>query len=96
MTTIPIQMQGATDLYLNLDGGYQGSIQVELLDPSTGEVIPGFGRRDNGKLTGSSTSRRVLWEEGKSLGTLANRPFQIRFHLAGQGKFPRLYSFRFE
>ena len=94
VTTIPVDRGTATKLYVNASCADGNRIEVELIDPESGQTLPGFSREECTPLTTDSLTHRVGWRK-RSLADVRNASFQIRFHLAGGDSSPKLYSFEF-
>jgi hypothetical protein len=95
MTTIPVSRGDATEIYLNARCTAADFLQVELIDASTGHVVPGFSRDESARVTGDSARQRVEWKNAK-LSALKARSFQVRVHFAGAAGSPRLYAIEFQ
>ena len=95
VTTIPVDRGIATELYVNASCAEGGRIEVELIDPQSGQALPGFSREECTPITTDSLGQRVGWRKKRSLADARNAPFQIRFHLTGGDSSPKLYSFEF-
>ena len=94
VTTIPVDRGSATDLFINASCADSRRIEVELIDPASGQTLPGFSREECAPLTTDSLAHRVGWGK-QSLADVRNASFQIRFHLAGGDSSAELYSFEF-
>ncbi len=94
VTTIPVDRGVATELYVNASCAEDSRIEVELIDPKSGQAIPGFSREECTPLTTDSLAHRISWGK-RSLADARNASFQIRFHLANGRESPGLYSFEF-
>jgi hypothetical protein len=94
VTTIPVDRGSATDLYLNASCAEGSRIEVELIDPESGEAIPGFSREECTPLTTDSLGQRAVWGK-RSLGDVGTANFQLQFHLNSGRASPKLYSFEF-
>jgi hypothetical protein len=94
VTTIPVDQGTATELHVNASCAGDRRIEVELIDPESGEAIPGFSREECTPLATDSLAHQVIWGK-RSLADVRNASFQIRFHLAGGDSSPKLYSFEF-
>ena len=79
-------LSGAT-LRLNLEAP-QGQVWAEVLDAASGQVLPGFSRRDCIPASGDSLDAEVKWK-GTKLSSLKGRSVRIRFGL----RSARLYAF---
>jgi len=94
VTTIPVVRGAATELNVNASCADGSRIEVELVDPKTGDTLPGFSRKDCTPVTTDSLAHRVVWGK-QSLADVRAASFQIRFHLSGGSSSPKLYSFQF-
>ena len=94
VTTIPIDRGNATELSVNALCADGSQIRVELIDPRSGQTLPGFSRKECTSLTTDSLAHRVAWGT-RSLADVEIAKFQIRFHLAAGDASPMLYSFEF-
>ena len=94
VTTIPVDRGNATELHVNALCADGGRIEAELIEPESGNAIPGFSRDDCTPLTTDSLAHRVAWGS-RRLADVEIAKFQIRFHLAAGDASPMLYSFDF-
>ena len=80
-----------TTLTLNVGDVRQNRswIEVEVLDPGTGEPLDGFTRRDSDDIFIDGLQRPVSWN-GKNLSDLNGGRFKLRFWLYGAA---RLYAY---
>ena len=85
--TKPLRIAGER-LYLNLDGGRQGSAEVEIVGAS-GAPVPGFSRSDAVPAIGDAARLPVSWNGAGGLGRLAGRTVRLKIHL----RSARLYAF---
>ena len=90
LITKPVRFQGA-HLYLNFSTSAAGSLRVEIQDVD-GVPQPGFALDDCAHVFGDSIERRVAWEGGRALTTLAGRPVRLRFVLSDAD----LFAFQFK
>jgi hypothetical protein len=95
MTTIPIARGTASELYLNARCSESGYLQVEIIDASTGQVVPGFSRDESRRMTRDAVQHRAEWTSGKQLNALGAGSFQIRVYFAGSGSSPTLNALEF-
>ncbi|HJN09083.1 MAG TPA: hypothetical protein QF564_10360 [Pirellulaceae bacterium] len=98
MTTIPVDRNpddrnAATELHVNASCAEGSRIEVELIDPESGQTLPGFSRAECTPITTDSLAHRVGW--GKRNLADAKTSFQIRFHLTKGRATPKLYAFEF-
>ena len=91
LTTCPIEVAQATELVVNVGEveARRSWIEVEVLDPETGDALPGFDRTAAAKLVQDGTRRIAIWQDGE-LGQLRGRRVTLRFWLFGAA---RLYAF---
>ena len=94
VTTIPVDRGNATELYVNASCADGSRIEVELINPESGKVLPGFSRKECIPITTDSLAHRVGWEK-RSFADARNASFQVRFHLTKGRESPGLYSFEF-
>ena len=94
VTTIPVDRGSATELYVNATCAEDSRIEVELIDPESGQAIPGFSREECTPITTDSLGQRIDWGK-RSLADVRNASIQIRFHLVRGDSSPELYSFEF-
>ena len=94
LTTIPIQPGEASQLWVNVDCGADGYLEVELLDIEHGVPIAGYTRRESIPIKGDSIAKKITWTRGGDLSSLRTQ-FQVCFYLVGSGSFPKIYSFEF-
>ncbi len=90
-TTKPLRFSGNR---LRLNGstaGDEGAIQVEILDPETGEPLPGYSREDCQSFRGDSIAHTVSWKKKFDLTALKGRVLQLRFHMQRS----KIFSFQF-
>jgi hypothetical protein len=90
LLTRPIRFEGNA-LLLNFASSAAGGLRIEVQDTS-GKAMPGFALDDCPAIYGDSLQRRVSWDGGKDLASLAGKPVQLRFEL----KDADLYAFRFQ
>jgi len=84
LTTVPLAAAG-NRLELNAATKPGGSITVEVLDPA-GKVLA-----RSQAFTGDELRHTVVWDDGVSVGKLAEKPVTLRFRLKSAG----LYAFAF-
>jgi hypothetical protein len=89
VTTRLMRFTGS-ELRLNYATSAVGSIKVEALD-TAGQAIPGYTRDDCRLMYGDLLDGPVLWQGGREVRALANRPLRLRFYLRDAD----LYAFRF-
>ena len=94
VTTVPTVRGGATELHVNAFCAAGSWIEVELIDPASGQTLPGFSREECTPIASDSLAHRIRWGK-RSLADAPNASFQIHFHLAKGRESPRLYSFEF-
>jgi len=94
VTTIPVDRGTATELHVNASCADGSRIEVELIDPKSGQTLPGFSREECTPISTDSLAHQVGWGK-RSLADVRIASFQIRFHLAGGNSSPKLYSFKF-
>ena len=94
ITTIPVDRGAATELLVNASCTDGNRIEVELVDPDTGEPLPRFSRKECTIIKTDSLAHRVSWGRRK-LADVGRASFQVRFHLTGRDSSPDLYSFEF-
>ena len=94
VTTIPVDRGAATELLVNASCTDGNRIEVELVDPTTGEPLPRFSRKECTIIKTDSLAHRVSWGR-RQLADVGRASFQIRFHLTGRDSSPDLYSFEF-
>ena len=82
--TVPLVFEG-DGLYLNVDTGAVGSLTVELLDPQTGEGLPGFEVSSAVVIVGNSLQMLAEWRNAtagttsSNVSRLAGRAVVVRF-----------------
>jgi len=96
LTTIPIIKGRVNSLWVNADCRKGSYLQVELIDATTGKVIPNYSRNECSKITGNSVSQKVVWKNKVNLSGIKTSSFQIKFYFFGEKGFPKLYSFEFK
>jgi hypothetical protein len=79
VTSAPIEVDGLS-LRLNADA-WRGRVQVELLDPGTGEALDGFSRDDCRPVMVDRIDERIVWSDSTALTALRGRQVQVRLHL---------------
>ena len=94
VTTIPVDRGNATELSVNALCADGSQIEIEIVDPKSGQTLPGFSREECTPLTSDSLAHRVAWGN-RSLADVGIAKFQIRFHFAAGDASPMLYSFEF-
>ena len=94
VTTIPVARGGAAELHVNAFCAEGSRIEVELIDSSSGQPLPGFSRKQCTPITSDSLAHRIRWGK-RSLADVLGASFQIRFHFVKGRESPRLYSFEF-
>ena len=94
VTSIPVVRGSAHELYVNAWCATGSRIEVALIDPTSGQALPGFSRAECTALTTDSLAHRIRWGK-RSLADVSQASFQIHFHLVKGGTSPRLYSFEF-
>ena len=94
VTTIPVDRDFATDLYINASCGQGNRLEVELIDPKSGKALPGYSHEECTPLETDSLAHRVVWGN-RRLGDIRNASFQIRIHFTKGCTSPNLYSFEF-
>ncbi len=89
LTTVPLQVNWATWLFLNVDAT-SGQVQVEIVDADTGKPLQGTSRKDCQVITGNHLRAPVVF--GKERGSFVRHTGRIRlnFYL----RKARLYSFK--
>lgn len=85
VTTKPVTISGSV-LHVNCDVHAGGSLVIDVLDPDTGDPLPGY---TSAPVTGDRTDARVAWPAGRTLAGLKGQQFRLRFTLAGAD----LYSY---
>jgi hypothetical protein len=88
VTTKRVQFTGS-ELHLNVNVRAHGSVRVELLDPATGEPLPGYGADDAVAVHGDQLDTTVHWRHGNSLASVVGREVEFRFDVVGAD----LYSY---
>ncbi len=86
LTTRPIRFAGDL-LYVNAATG-KGTLRAEILDVDD-KPIAGFSLSECEPFSGDKVSAPIRWQDGRDLGSLANRELRIRFVLSAGS----LYSF---
>jgi len=94
VTTIPVDRGAARDLYVNASCGKGSRLEVELIDPESGEVVPGYSREQCTPLETDSLVHRVVWGN-LSFGDASQAPVQLRFHFTNGRSPANLYAFEF-
>ena len=94
VTTIPIDRGDAAELQVNASCADGSRIEVELINPESGQTLPGFSREECVPITTDSLAHQVVWTK-RSLADVRNAKFQLRFHLTQGRDSPKLYSFEF-
>jgi hypothetical protein len=94
ITTIPVDRGSASDLYVNASCGKGSRLEVELIDPESGDVVPGYSREECTPLETDSLAHRVVWGNLR-FGDAMQAPVQLRFHFTNGRTSPNLYSFEF-
>ena len=64
---------------------------MEILDPETGEPLPGYSREDCQAFRGDSIAHTVSWGNQSGLASLAGSTVQLRFHMQRS----KIFSFQF-
>ena len=95
LKTIPFTLnKTAASLKLNADAS-NGQIRVALLDPHTGQSLPGFGKDDCQPVHSNGLYMDIHWGTEKAssdkLGKLNGREIQIQFYLQNA----QIYAFEF-
>jgi hypothetical protein len=96
VTTIPLEAGGASSLFLNAAASSEDYLEVELIDPKTGDPLDGFSRAECRAITQDAVRQEVHWEGREDLRALDKRSFQVRIYFMGTAGSPRLYSLSFE
>ena len=94
VTTIPVNRGAATELHVNAACTGGSRIAIELIDPKSGQPLPGFSRDECTPITTDSLTHRIGWGN-RRLADARSASFQIHFHLTTGSTPPRLYSFEF-
>ena len=94
VTSIPVVRGSAHDLYVTAWCATGSRIEVALIDPTSGQALPGFSRAECTALTTDSLAHRIRWGK-RSLADVSQASFRIHFHLVIGGASPQLYSFEF-
>ncbi len=94
LMTIPIAPGHATEIVVNADCG-TGQLALELVDPATGQPVPGYSRSDCQPVRGDGTALAVRWRDHAGVGD-RHHAYQLRVFLTGGAGFPKLYSIRFQ
>ena len=96
LTTRALTFEGSR-LHINASGvdkysgpGF-GTVQVEVLDPETGQPIAAFTKEDSEEFGGDEISHEVTWEGRSDLTALQGKVIQLRFHLDRA----KLFAFQF-
>ena len=89
LITVPL-MFGGNRLEVNMAGGADGSLKVELLDDSN-DPIPGYSEQDADRLSGDDVRKTVTWNGQSDLSALAGKTVRLKFI----GKSVKLYAFQF-
>lgn len=89
LLTKPLVFDG-TQLKLNFSTSAAGSIRVEIQNEA-GTAIDGFSLADCSEIFGDTVARRVTWNGGADLSTIAGWPVRVLFEL----KDADVYSFQF-
>ena len=87
--TRPIIFSG-DELELNFSASAAGSIRVEIQDVN-GAPLPGFALENCVEILGDDLARKVRWESGEKLNSIAGRPVKMRFRLVDAD----IFAFRF-
>jgi HEAT repeat protein len=90
LLTRPLVFDGR-QLEINFATSAAGSLRIEMQN-SDGEPIEGFALSDCPEMFGDSVARKVNWDGGADLSTLAGKPVRLLFEL----KDADLYSFQFQ
>jgi hypothetical protein len=85
LLTRPVRFQGR-HLFVNVDDP-QGSLRVELVDPTSGQVIDPFSKVNSREISTNNTRQEVTWTGAGDLSRWIGRPVQIRFFLANGSLF---------
>jgi hypothetical protein len=96
LTTVPLAVRPGEPLHLmvNADCTPDATLTVEVLDPATGQPVPGFGRTDCNPLTADGLNSRVAWKGGSTLPLAGRERIAFRFVLRGTAeRSPRLYRY---
>lgn len=88
VTTKPVEFTGST-LHVNLDVHTGGTVRVEVLDPTTGAPLPGYGAADAIAIHGDHLDTTAHWRGGRTLSGLAGKQVEFRFDVVGAD----LYSY---
>ena len=91
---IPVHRGAATELHVNASCADGSRIEVELVDPETGQALAGFSRNESTPISTDSLGHRIGWGK-RRLADVPIASFQIRFHLAKGRQSPALYAFAF-
>ncbi|MCH2126947.1 MAG: hypothetical protein MK165_19295 [Pirellulaceae bacterium] len=94
ITTIPVDRDNTTELYINAYCPTGSRIEIELIDPTSGQALSGFSREECTPMTTDSLAHRVRWGE-RTLADVRQASFQIHFLLTKGQASPQLYSFEF-
>ena len=89
LITVPLKFSGKC-LEVNMDGGADGSLKVELLDDSN-DPIPGYSEQDADRLSGDDVRKTVTWNGQSDLSALAGKTVRLKFI----GRSVKLYAFQF-
>ena len=76
LLTRPFTFEGGV-LSINFSTSAAGGIRIELQD-AAGEPIPGYTLADCAPIVGDEIDRRIAWQGGGDLATLASRPIRLR------------------
>jgi hypothetical protein len=90
LVTKPFTFSGKT-LSLNFATSAAGGVQVEMQN-ADGSAITGHALNDCPPIFGDSLDRKVIWNKGTDVSSLAGKPVRLRFVLNDAD----LFSFKFE
>ncbi len=90
MITRPLRFEG-NQLILNFSTSAAGSIRVEIQDED-GSPLPRFTLEECAEVFGDATDRRVVWNDGYDVTSLAGRTVRLRFTLQDAD----LYALKFD
>ena len=88
--TKPLVVEGG-ELHINVDS-WRGQVRVEILDASSGQVIPGFSRDECIPAVTDSIDETMQWQGERQFGELEGKTVRIRFWVLKA----ELYAFWFD
>ena len=85
LVTKPLIFKGKF-LYVNFSTSAAGSVRIEITDMA-GNPLAGYAAAECHELIGDEIDRRVEWQQGASVESLAGAPVRLRFYLSDADVF---------